>query len=141
MDISHKLTSEKVVSLSKEYTKDRWGNGIYYKVGKIMIEKKFNKKNNEYVNDSGIYFYLNKERATSIDYIISSDYTGIFKSWYVNGQLKEETTYKDGKIDKLDRSWNENGQLRVECTYKDNKKDGLCKHWYDNGQLKEEYYV
>ena len=37
------------------------------------------------------------------------------------------------------RVWYDNGQLRDEGSYKNGKLDGIRKGWWDNGQLKHEY--
>ncbi|MEN8929003.1 MAG: toxin-antitoxin system YwqK family antitoxin [Flavobacteriales bacterium] len=63
---------------------------------------------------------------------------GLSKTWYENGILSEESTYKSGKKDGLCKIWYENGLLAEESTYKNDEKDGLCKIWFINGQLKVE---
>jgi antitoxin component YwqK of YwqJK toxin-antitoxin module len=60
---------------------------------------------------------------------------GVSRSWHENGQLRYETTYKDGKEHGFTRGWKENGQLRYETTYKDGKEHGLSRSWHENGQL------
>lgn len=60
---------------------------------------------------------------------------GDFKRWYGNGQLKEHTTYKDGKIIGEASSWFENGQLKEQITYKDGERQGETRNWYESGQL------
>ena len=59
---------------------------------------------------------------------------GLHTSWYENGQMKYEWTYKDGERDGLWNSWFEDGQKWYERTYKDGEKDGLRTWWYEDGQ-------
>jgi len=79
--------------------------------------------------------------------------------WYDNGQKKEESARKDGKLFSLERwkangekypetnlkdgngfvvNYHENGKIKEEFNYKDGKKDGLWAEWYENGQQKLE---
>lgn len=60
---------------------------------------------------------------------------GIGKTWYNNGKICIEFTYKNGKRDGLYRLWHENGQLFEEFTYKEGKKDGLYRRWHPSGLL------
>ncbi|MDG1841551.1 MAG: hypothetical protein P8I93_04295 [Crocinitomicaceae bacterium] len=70
-----------------------------------------------------------------------SNYTHTGKQVYYyksNGQIKEETSYKNGKLDGVSKSWYKNGQLKDECLWKDNKIMIYAKSWYVNGQMKSE---
>ena len=49
---------------------------------------------------------------------------GVGKTWWKNGQISGECTYKDGKRNGLYRRWYPNGQLEEECAYKDGKRNG-----------------
>ena len=64
--------------------------------------------------------------------------TGIVKSFYPNGNLWSETTYKDGKPDGWRKEYYENGNLQFETTFKDGKQEGLSKGYYPNGNLEGE---
>ena len=46
---------------------------------------------------------------------------GVYKSWFENGQLKQDHIYKDGKLEGVAKWWFENGQLNSEGNYKDGK--------------------
>lgn len=59
--------------------------------------------------------------------------TGTFRSWYFNGQLLSECTYKDGKLDGIYRKWDSNGKLLTESYRRDNKMV-YFKEW-DGGNL------
>jgi len=67
-------------------------------------------------------------------------FTGIIKSYYENGALKEDIPYKDGKKKGLFKAYYENGALKSEGNYKDDKKEGLFKAYYENGDLIAQYY-
>ena len=56
-------------------------------------------------------------------------------NYYKNGQLKDQSTYKNGELDGLYKSYYENGQLKDESTYK-NGELIWYKSYYENGQLK-----
>ena len=58
--------------------------------------------------------------------------------WLVDGQKKEEVTYKDGKLNGLSTAWFESGQKQAEMTYKDGQKNGLFTLWFESGQKKLE---
>tara|TARA_X000000368_G_scaffold417437_1_gene413825 strand:- start:131 stop:829 length:699 start_codon:yes stop_codon:yes gene_type:complete len=63
---------------------------------------------------------------------------GPFKSYYENGNLKEEKTYKNGIIDGVSKLYLDNGQLFREKNYKNGIPDGNYKLYHLNGQLDEE---
>jgi len=69
----------------------------------------------------------------SEDYYVDGKEHGISKTWYENGQLKSEITYKFGKYDGNLTLWKNNGQLELKAEYKNGqlinipymKKDSL----------------
>ncbi|WP_390887606.1 toxin-antitoxin system YwqK family antitoxin, partial [Fusobacterium massiliense] len=65
-------------------------------------------------------------------------FTGIIKSYYDNGALKEDIPYKDGKKNGIGKVYYPNGNLESIGNYKDGKKEGLVKEYYENGALKWE---
>ena len=68
-------------------------------------------------------------------------YSQIETIYYDNGQLKEEKTFQNGKIEGVCKFYYEDGQLQFEGKFKNGKKDGQQRWWYENGQLEyEEYY-
>ena len=62
-------------------------------------------------------------------------FTGIIKSYYDNGALKEDTPYKDGKENGIGKVYYHNGNLLMEGNYKDDKLEGLFKEYYENGDF------
>ena len=57
-----------------------------------------------------------------------------------DGKPKQETNYKNGKKEGIERFYDENGCLEEESNYLNNKIDGLCKKYYPNGQVRHEAY-
>ena len=64
---------------------------------------------------------------------------GPFKSWYENGILKTEGTYKRGNRDGTFSSWHSNGQKKEEGNYVDGKMDGLWIHYDQDGNKSHNY--
>jgi antitoxin component YwqK of YwqJK toxin-antitoxin module len=62
---------------------------------------------------------------------------GAVKKWE-GGQLTGEGTYKDGKLNGTFKEWSKGGQLISEGAFKDGKYDGVIKSWHEDGQLKRE---
>ena len=62
---------------------------------------------------------------------------GQYEIYHKNGQLKEKSTYKDGKLNGPFESYHKNGQLKEKSTYKDGKANGPSEFYYENGQLKK----
>jgi antitoxin component YwqK of YwqJK toxin-antitoxin module len=71
------------------------------------------------------------------------EWNGPYKSYYEDGQLEQEVSFKDGKNDGPFKSYFENGQPEWEYYYNtDGTRDGTqkTKRWYENGQLWYEGY-
>ncbi|MGW8465060.1 toxin-antitoxin system YwqK family antitoxin [Pseudomonas sp. CLCA07] len=60
---------------------------------------------------------------------------GDFEEWYENGQLKNQKTYKDGKLEGYLRTWYEKGQMNTSVEYKDNLTQGIGRFWAQDGTL------
>ncbi len=76
--------------------------------------------------------------AISIMLINSTAYAEVHKEYYESGQLKAETSYKDGKKDGIEKQYYESGQLQGETNFKDDKLEGISKYYHESGQLKAE---
>lgn len=63
----------------------------------------------------------------------------IKKEYYLNGILKNETSYKNGKKDGLKKVYYKTGQLKLEQLFKNGKARGIKKTYYKSGEL--EYLV
>ena len=64
--------------------------------------------------------------------------SGDFKSWWHNGNPKEEGRYLNGKKDGLWRTWYDTGSIEKETNYSNGKRDGVEKIWFSNGVLSSE---
>ncbi|AEM70740.1 MORN variant repeat-containing protein [Allomuricauda ruestringensis DSM 13258] len=81
------------------------------------------------------YYYYDNGKTKEIAHYKSVSYTsgrvrshlwGPYRSWYENGQLREQGTYKEEVTLLLGTGYNEDN----------NKKTGVWKEYYENGQLK-----
>ena len=55
-------------------------------------------------------------------------------SWYENGQKKNDSFYKDDKMEGKFTSWYEDGQKITESNHKNDEYDGNWTSWYEDGQ-------
>jgi TonB family protein len=63
---------------------------------------------------------------------------GTQREWYVNGKIKEEENYNDGKREGVHQTWFGNGRLHLDENYKNDNLDGNAKEWYPSGLLKKD---
>ena len=64
---------------------------------------------------------------------------GVEKTYYPNGVLWLELTYKNGKLEGIQKSYFENGKIQTEDEYKNDKRNGQYKGYSSNGNLYVEY--
>lgn len=64
----------------------------------------------------------------------------IKKTYYSNGKLKEELTYKCGKLNGASRLFRESGELWVEGNYINGKKEGEQNTYEDGSLIKKSEY-
>ena len=62
-------------------------------------------------------------------------FTGIIKSYYDNGALKEDTPYKDGKENGYYYLYNSNGTYRTKGAYSMGKPIGEWEYYDKDGKL------
>jgi len=62
-------------------------------------------------------------------------FTGTATSYHENGQLKNQGTYKNGKLEGLFETFYENGQLSFKTTYKNGNLNGVYRDYHKSGQL------
>ena len=83
-----------------------------------------------------------KQRIAAEKQRIADSKPTVEEEFHPNGELKEITNYQSkddgGKKHGLNRTWWDNGQLMSEKTYKNGKEHGLIRLWDENGQLKLE---
>ena len=82
--------------------------------------------------------FKDTEERDGITYVKgeTKTFTGIIKSYYDNGALKEDIPYKDGKANGIVKGYYPNGNLESIGNFKDGKLEGLYKEYYENGNLK-----
>lgn len=68
-------------------------------------------------------------------------FTGIGYELGNEGQVINEMTYKNGKMDGVSRQWNYLGQLFFETHYRKGLTYGLDREWDENGQLRREAFL
>lgn len=60
--------------------------------------------------------------------------TGLWKTWYRNGQIKDSLNYSVGKEEGIARSWYENGKLESVGASIGGKQQGTWEWFHENGQ-------
>ncbi len=66
---------------------------------------------------------------------------GLIKEYYPNDTLKSSINFKDNVREGEAKFYYSNGQLKQELTYVNGKVDGLVKDYNENGKLKELYNI
>jgi antitoxin component YwqK of YwqJK toxin-antitoxin module len=66
---------------------------------------------------------------------------GAFRTWYTNGQLRQETTFVAGKLEGLATEWTRVGDKRAEVNFKNGLKDGVSKLWQADGKVVEQNFA
>lgn len=108
-------------------------------VSTIMNDKLCEIKNlkiNELYENTGIFFYMNKQRALCNIYLINNNSTGVFKQFLSDGTLQGEISIINGKLNGTYKNYL-NGELIEECEYKNDLKNGLCKKYKNNETIIE----
>jgi antitoxin component YwqK of YwqJK toxin-antitoxin module len=81
------------------------------------------------------YYYEDGISLREIKTLMNNSLDGIYKKYYRNGQLKEESTYSKGKRIGKCVIYYENGQLEYQAVYNDaHKEDGKVIYYFKNGQ-------
>lgn len=100
------------------------------------------KKNKNVQNRNGLnlkHYRNGKGALESKFYLKNGKKDGVYLSYYYsNGQLKEESNWKDGQEDGFCLKYYENGQLEEETNWKDGSEVGIGKGYYESGQLRFE---
>lgn len=59
----------------------------------------------------------------------------IRKRYYANGRLKQEASFRDGKLDGVSRTYYEDGRLHHEKTYRGGQMNGIYRAYDEDGGL------
>lgn len=63
-----------------------------------------------------------------------SDFTGTWRAWWKNGQLRESIDFRNGRFDGEYLQWHPNGTRWESSTYQDDDLDGPTLMWNAQGQ-------
>jgi uncharacterized protein len=86
----------------------------------------------EYKNEKEIWWKESNLKFT-IEFLNDSVSNVILRSYYYTGIKREETNYKNGKVNGKHISWYQNGQKFMETNYKNDKMHGKRTIWFGNG--------
>lgn len=91
---------------------------------------------------SGVWttWFVNGQKSNEIDYR-NGRYDGTFTAFHDDGSRSYEQHYQAGVCDGPDTGWYRGGAKMYEAHYKADKQDGVWRHWYPDGkpQSIEEY--
>ena len=73
----------------------------------------------------------------NIDERPKENHEGIWELYYSNGKLKIQANYRYGKLNGSFISYYQNGGVESEGSYKDHQRKGFWKFYHENGQIKE----
>lgn len=100
-------------------------------ISSFFIYKAVREDNAVYVVDE--IAYINKGKDL---------FTGTHRSYFDNGNLKQEANYKDGRLNGVFTEWYQNGVKKKEEHYYKGILNGLKNEWNNNSQkLSEQTYV
>lgn len=81
------------------------------------------------------YFYNKKKQIEYELNILKGKRHGPFIEYYISGQQKIITNYKNGEIDGSYRIYYTNGELKYESNYSNGVQFGKTKSYYENGKI------
>lgn len=84
--------------------------------------------------------YLNLHYQYLHNYI-NGKMEGIQRTWWENGKLKQEATYKNDLFHGKLQEWSFTGTLTRDNNYVNGQEEGKQRLWYDNGKLRANYVV
>ena len=137
--------------IKKKYYKNARGGGVsretsyknrkvewiktFYPNGKLMehfIIKEGHQENNRSYNRKS---YYKNGKLESEETYKNNKRNGNYKSYYKNGKLESEQNYKEGVSEGLWMEYYKNGKVSFETNYKNGKENGLYKSYYENGKV------
>lgn len=65
---------------------------------------------------------------------------GLWRTWFKNGQLRQEISFKDGVRDGAAKEWTSSGQPRVEANFREGKQHGVTTVWRRGGEVLKQVY-
>ncbi|MFA5329005.1 MAG: toxin-antitoxin system YwqK family antitoxin [Prolixibacteraceae bacterium] len=105
--------------------------------GKLIAKGKYagQKKNGEWT-------YLADSKIVLTENYVDGLKEGVSKRFYKTGELLEESSWKNDKLNGAYRSFFQDGQVYLECGYSGGKLNGKFKSWHVDGkpELEATYY-
>lgn len=80
--------------------------------------------------------FVNRDGVTAK--VVGTIPDGLVKEIFMDGAIREEAYYKDGKKDGVTKLYNKKGVLRGEFNFKNGKQEGLSKTYHTTGALFKE---
>lgn len=115
-------------------------NWVYDRNGNVISSYVFgaDHDNLEYVN-YGEFYYNNSSVSNSGNFTTTfADNKRTQTTYYENGQIKDQCTYIDGKLEGTYLSWYETGELQSSIQYKNGKRHGKMIEYYITGEKSRE---
>ena len=123
---------------------------IYSDIIKTFVCKRFYNKDgtvereyfvNELGNFHGKFIIYHKQQILQSANYKNGILDGVIKHYHLNGLLKTQLMYKDGKmVSTVIKRFFDNGNLFSETHYQNGKKNGVCKMYHKNGMLREQIF-
>jgi len=142
IDISIEETSAGVVQKDRfkrkirdygaEVVLSKKGNKIYKLHGKEKKDRYFEETPRKYVSEKKIAV---KEKRGGSNNVLQN---GIVKEHYLDGSIRSEGNYVDGKKEGVFKVFDQKGKLLEEKEYKYDKRNGTSRNFYKNGVVKKE---
>lgn len=118
-----------------EYFNNGLKDGIsiqFDRKGKISLVENF--RNGLEHGQTIYYSQFNESPVSETEYSFGKK-NGLYRQYYDNAKIQEESMFKDNMKNGLSRWNNKNGQRIAEYNYKDGNFDGLQKTFYENDSL------
>ncbi len=109
-----------------EYHQMETGGGIH------LYQSRYS---NNQLNEQ-FYYYCTTEPCGAFD--AQAIRSGNYERWYINGQIKEQGRYDNGKKTGTWKAYYEDGTPKSETAYSDDVFHGSYKRWHENGQMEIE---
>jgi len=135
-----KTTTEVEHYIEKNKKGDIILEGFYVDGLPVDQEKSINKDGNLIVSNNSIGFYHgltkiynNDVKIKEINWFMGKKH-GSVTEWYLNGNLKSNTFYIEGTVERLNEIFYENGKKKSKGYYLNGKKNGKWLYWDKNGK-------
>ena len=115
--------------------------GLYHGLAETYFENGQQESKGQYVNDfkSGawIYYHSNGKIDRFGEYDSEGNRTGIWKSYYANGNPNTVVERKNEKLNGSYEDYYESGKLKIKSTCVNDTWHGLLEGYFENGQLQK----